>query len=266
MVENRFEGRVAVITGGASGIGLAAARRLAREGASVVVADLNRDALEAARGELGESAHPVLVDVRVEAQIEAMVRAAVDRFGALDLAVNAAGVGSLGPITELAEEDWDFTVDICLKGAFLAVKHEARQMLAQGRGGAIVNVASLNARVPLPNGGAYACAKAGVEMLSRNAALELSDRRIRVNTVSPGLTDTPLTQPLRDVPGVYDAYFERIPMRRAGTPEEMAAAALFLLSDDAAYISGTNLVVDGAWETTGYPDLRPFAEKLAEKM
>ncbi len=266
MAANRFEGRVAAITGGASGIGLAAARRLVGEGASVVVADLDSDALEAAASELGEAAHPVRVDVRIEAQVEAMVRSAVDRFGALDLAVNAAGVGSFGPITELAEEDWDFTLDICLKGVFLAVKHEARQMLAQERGGAIVNVASLNSHVPLPNGGAYACAKAGVEMLGRNAALELSDRGVRVNTVSPGLTDTPLTQPLREVPGVYDAYFERIPMRRAGSPDEMAAATLFLLSDDASYISGSNLVVDGAWETTGYPDLRPFAEKLMEKM
>jgi len=263
---NRFTGRVAVVTGGASGIGLATTRTLVAEGASVVVADLNRDALEVARGEFSEAVRVVEVDVRREAQVEAMVRRAADDFGGLDLAVNAAGVGSLGPITELAEEDWDFTVDVCLKGVFLAVKHEARQMLAKGHGGAIVNVASLNAHVPLYGGAAYACAKAGVEMLSRNAALELSDQRIRVNTVSPGLTDTPMTEPLRAVPGVYDAYFERIPMRRAGSPQEMAAAALFLLSDEASYISGTNLVVDGAWETTGYPDLRPFAEKLLEKM
>jgi meso-butanediol dehydrogenase/(S,S)-butanediol dehydrogenase/diacetyl reductase len=97
-------------------------------------------------------------------------------------------------------------------------------------------------------------------MLSRNAALELAPRRIRVNTVSPGLTDTPLTAGFREVQGVEAAFMQRIPMQRWGTPAEMAAAALFLASDDAGYISGSNLIVDGAWETTGYPDLRPFAE------
>jgi len=179
--------------------------------------------------------------------------------------VNAAGVGGFGPITELREEDWDLTVDVCLKGVFLALKHEAKQMVTQGRGGAIVNIASLNAHVPLYGGAAYACAKAGVEMLSRNAALELTDQGIRVNTVSPGLTETPMTAPLRAVEGAYEAYFDRIPMRRAGTPEEMAAATIFLLSDEATYISGSNLVVDGAWETTGYPNLRPFLAELLAK-
>jgi NAD(P)-dependent dehydrogenase (short-subunit alcohol dehydrogenase family) len=264
--EKRFEGRVAVVTGGASGIGLAVTRRLIAEGASVVMGDVNASALEKTAAELGEAVHPVEADVRLEAQVEAMVRAAVDHFGGLHAAVNAAGIGGFGPITELREEDWDLTVDVCLKGVFLAVKHEAKQMLAQGSGGAIVNVASLNAHVPLYGGAAYACAKAGVEMLSRNAALELSAQGIRVNTVSPGLTDTPMTAPLRAIDGVYEAYFDRIPMRRGGTPEEMAAAAIFLLSDEATYISGSNLVVDGAWETTGYPDLRPFVAELLEKM
>lgn len=266
VARNRFEGRVAVVTGGASGIGLAVARGLVEEGASVVIGDVDEAALEVTHKDLGDAVHIVPVDVKREAQVESLVRAAVDRCGRVDIALNAAGVGGLGPITELREEDWDHTVDICLKGTFLAVKHEARQMLAQGGGGAIVNVASLNASVPLWGGAAYACAKAAVEMLSRNAALELSESQIRVNTISPGLTDTPMTAPLRSVAGVYDAYYERIPMRRAGTPEEIAAAALFLLSDDASYVSGSNLVIDGAWQTTGYPDLRPFAKKLMEKM
>ena len=118
-------------------------------------------------------------------------------------------------------------------------------------------------KIAVVTGGAYACAKAGVEMLSRNAALELAPRRIRVNTVSPGLTDTPLTAGLRDVQGVETAFMQRIPLRRWGTPDDMAAAALFLASDDAGYISGSNLFVDGGWETTGYPDLRPFADAFS---
>ncbi len=155
-------------------------------------------------------------------------------------------------------------LDICLKGVFLSVKHQARAMTDSG-GGAIINVASLNSHVPMYGGGAYSSAKAGVEMLSRNAALELADRRIRVNTVSPGLTDTPLTAGFRDVAGVEDAFIARIPMARWGSPEDMAAAALFLASDDARYITGANLVVDGGWETTGYPDLRPYRDALAAK-
>ena len=131
-------------------------------------------------------------------------------------------------------------------------------------GGAIVNIASLNSQVPMIGGSAYACAKAGVEMLSRNAALEMAPLRIRVNTVSPGLTDTPLTAVFRELQGLESAFMERIPMQRWGTPEEMAAAALFLASDDAAYISGSNLVVDGAWNTTGYPNLKPFMDAITD--
>lgn len=260
--ERRFERRTALVTGGASGIGLAISRRLVREGARVVVADVNAASLAAARAELGDTIECCVVDVRVEAQLEAAVGAALRRFAGLELAFNCAGLSAPAPLVELAEAEWDLTVDICLKGVFLAVKHEARQMLAQGRGGAIVNVASLNAHVPMFGGAAYACAKAGVEMLGRNAALELSSHGIRVNTVSPGLTDTPLTAIFKAVPGVEAAFFERIPMKRWGTPEDMAAAALFLASDDAGYVSGANLVVDGAWETTGYPDLQPFLAQL----
>jgi NAD(P)-dependent dehydrogenase (short-subunit alcohol dehydrogenase family) len=260
--ERRFQGRTALVTGGASGIGLAISRRLVAEGARVLVGDLNEIALDKARGELGAAIECCALDVRVEAQLEAAVATAVRRFGGLELAFNSAGLAAPGPVVELAEADWDLTVDVCLKGVFLATKHEARQMLAQGRGGAIVNIASLNAHVPMFGGAAYACAKAGVEMFGRNAALELSPQKIRVNTVSPGLTDTPLTAMFKTVPGVENAFMERIPARRWGTPEDMAAAALFLASDDAGYISGANLVVDGAWETTGYPDLQPFLAQL----
>jgi NAD(P)-dependent dehydrogenase (short-subunit alcohol dehydrogenase family) len=253
---------VAVVTGGASGIGLAIVRRFVSEGGRAVIGDINPDALATVVAELGHAVAPAQLDVRVEDQVAGMVEKAVRQFGRLDLGFNCAGLSVFGELAELSEADWDTVVDICLKGTFLALKHEARAMRATG-GGAIVNIASLNSHVPMYGGGAYACAKAGVEMLSRNAALELAPQRIRVNTVSPGLTDTPLTAGLRDVQGVEGAFMQRIPLKRWGTPADMAAAALFLASDDAGYISGSNLFVDGGWETTGYPDLRPFAEAFA---
>jgi NAD(P)-dependent dehydrogenase (short-subunit alcohol dehydrogenase family) len=262
IVMRRFEGKVGLVTGGASGIGLAISRRLVAEGASVVVADINDASLEKTRTELGNSVACASADVRIEAQVEAMVRTATQRFGRLDVAFNAAGLGGFGEIVDLSEADWDRVLDICLKGVFLSVKHAARAMIAHGHGGAIVNIASLNSHVPMFGGVAYCCAKAGVEMLSRNAALELAAKKIRVNTVSPGLTDTPLTAPMRNIAGVEGAYMERIPMKRWGTPDDMAAAALFLASDDAGYISGSNLFVDGGWETTGYPNLQPFLTQI----
>lgn len=261
MTKHRFEGQVATVTGGASGIGLAIVRRLIAEGARAVVADVDRQALDRASAEFGPKVVPVPTDVRIEADVAGMVEAAVSRFGRLDLGFNCAGLGAFGELIELSEADWDMVLDICLKGAWLCVKHQARAMTATG-GGAIVNIASLNSHVPMYGGGAYACAKAGVEMLSRNAALELAPHRIRVNTVSPGLTETPLTAGFHANPELHGNFLQRIPMGRSGRPEEMAAAALFLASDDAGYISGSNLFVDGGWETTGYPDLRPFAEGI----
>ncbi len=257
-MRSRFDGKVAVVTGGASGIGLAIARRLVAEGGRVVIGDVNRQTLEVAAAELGERGAAVEVDVRVEARVAAMTDAAVSRFGRLDLGFNCAGLSIFGELAGREEADWDTVLGICLKGAWLCVKHEARAMGRTG-GGAIVNIASLNSHVPMYGGGAYACAKAGMEMLSRNAALELAPRGIRVNTVSPGLTATPLTAGLRTNPEIEAAFMQRIPMSRSGTPEEMAAAALFLASDDAGYVTGSNLFVDGGWETTGYPDMSQFA-------
>lgn len=262
-MNRRFENRVAVVTGGSSGIGLAIAQRLLAEGASVAIGSRHHHSLDNAKRLLGPTVEAVQVDVKVEAQVEALIEATVRRFGRLDLGFNVAGLASFGRITELGEGDWDYTIDVCLKGVFLSVKHEARQMLAQGHVGAIVNVASLNCQIPMWGGTAYSCAKAGVEMLSRNAALELCESGIRVNTLSPGLTDTPASAPLKNLPGAFDAYFQRIPMRRAGTPEEMAAAALFLASDEATYITGSNLIVDGGWATTGYPDMRSILAQFS---
>ena len=145
----RFAGKVAVVAGGASGIGLAILRGLHREGAQVVCGDVNEERLAGVAAEFDARVATTRCDVTREAEVEAMMALAVSRFGALDCAFNVAGASRPGYIVDLAESDWDFTVDLCLKGVFLSLKHEARQLIAQGNGGAIVNVASLNSRVPM---------------------------------------------------------------------------------------------------------------------
>jgi len=252
---DRFAGKVAVVTGAASGIGLAITKRLLAEGARVVGSDLRRI------DDLGAGFIGVEGDVTQEASAEQLVATAVERFGGLHAAFNVAGGARGGYIVDLAEADWDFTVDLCLKGVFLGMKHQARQMMRQGttiRTGSIVNIASLNAHVPMHAGSAYVAAKAGVEMLSRNGALEFAEFGIRVNAILPGLVQTPLTRRHFDNPDALAAFEQRIPMGRPAQPEEIAAPALYLASDDASYVNGASLLVDGAWAVSGYPDMRPF--------
>jgi meso-butanediol dehydrogenase/(S,S)-butanediol dehydrogenase/diacetyl reductase len=248
---DRFAGKVAVVTGAASGIGLAIAKRLLAEGAQVVGSDLRGIA------DLGAGFVGIEADVIKESAAEELVATAVDRFGAVHAAFNVAGGSRPGYIVDLAESDWDFTVDLCLKGVFLGMKHQARQMMRQGTG-SIVNIASLNAHVPMHAGSAYVAAKAGVEMLSRNGALEFAEFGIRVNAILPGLVQTPLTRRHFDNPEALAAFEQRIPMGRPAQPEEIAAPALYLASDDATYVNGASLLVDGAWAVSGYPDMRPF--------
>lgn len=256
-IARRYEGKVAVVTGGASGIGLAIVRRVVAEGGRVAAGDVNSAGLEQLRRELGDAVTVVGTDVRREEQVEALVAAAVGRFGRLDAGFNAAGVVGGAPIWELTEQAWDQTIDVCLRGCFFAVKHEARQLIEQGDGGSIVNIASLMSQMPVWGSTPYTVAKAGIEMLTKNAALELGEHGIRVTTVSPGLIATPLTTVACETPEVRQVYLDRIPMGRIGTPEDVAAAAAFLGSDEGSYVSGASLFVDGAWATTGHPDLRP---------
>lgn len=252
-----LSGKVAIVTGGASGIGFAIVQRLLKAGVKVAAADLNSEKLkeleEAYKGDL----IGCVTNVTKEADIEELVKKTVETFGGLNYAFNVAGASKAGAIVDQSEADWDFTVDLCLKGVFLSLKHQAKYMKEHG-GGAIVNVASLNAHVPMFYGAAYSSAKAGVEMLTKNAALELAQHNIRVNAILPGLVATPLTTELTNVEAINEAYMERIPMRRAGIPDEIAGPSLFLVSDDASYVNGASLIVDGAWAVTGYPDLSKF--------
>ena len=253
-MSGRLDGRVAVITGGASGIGREIARRYVTEGARVVLGDLNDAMLTEAQKELGvEVCATEHCDVVTEDDVARLVRRAVEEFGALDIGVNCAGLGTLGPITAMTVDQWDLVLDVCLKGVFLATKHEAATMQAAGRPGVIINIASINARQPAQGMSAYCTAKAGVEMFTRVAALELGPSNIRVCGIGPGLVDTPLTQYQRDMTAFRDGYLENIPMGRVGTPQDIASAAAFLVSEEASWISGDTLFVDGASLTRGYP-------------
>lgn len=257
MTNARFTGRTAVITGGASGIGLAIARRFVAEGGQVVANDIDPDRVASLQAELGPHGQAMLGDVTREDDVAALFAAAAARTGTIDASFHVAGANRGGTIARMAEADWDFTVDLCLKGVMFAMKHAAGAMLKQGHG-AMVNIASLNAHVPMHAGAAYSAAKAGVEMLTKNGALELTPSGIRVNAILPGLVQTPLTRRLFDNPDVHAAFIARIPQGRAAQPEEIAAPALFLASDDASYVSGASLLVDGAWAVSGYPDMRPW--------
>ena len=250
---SRYEGRTAIVTGGGSGIGAAITRSLLAEGSRVVVGDLNVERVGEFAEKYGDSVLGCATNVTDPGQVDRLVETAVEKFGRLDAAFNVAGLGAHADVVDITREDWQRVLDVCLTGLLYSVQSQARRMT---RGGAIVNVASINGETPMRGGVAYCASKAGAVMLTKVAALELGDRGVRVNAVSPGLTDTPLTAAILAHPPARKAYLDRIPLGEVGTPEQMASAALFLGSDDASYISGVDLAVDGGWRTTGYPDLR----------
>jgi len=250
-----FVGKTAVVTGATSGIGLAIARRLLAEGAQVVALGRNIAQLDALQKEFATRLLVVRADVTNEDDVADSIQRAVRHFGKLDVAFNVAAAARPGTIVDGSTADWNAVIDTCLRSVYLCIKYQAKTMIAQGRGGAIVNVSSLNQIVPFYGASSYATAKAGVGMLTQNAALELAQHSIRVNALLPGLTDTPSTSFIKNSPEINAAYIERIPLRRSATPEEIAAPALFLASDDAVYITGASLLVDGGWALSGYPDM-----------
>ena len=238
-------GQVALITGAASGIGLAAAQLFAREGAQVAMADRDADGVNDAARAIGPSAMAVSADVTSESDVETMVAACVERFGRLDVAFNNAGIAGLAPIQDFPLEQFQRIVDVCMTGVFLCIKHESKQLIAQGEGGSLINTASINATHATAGLAAYCAAKAGVVMLTKVAALELGQYGIRVNAIGPGHTRTPLTARARDVPGFDEAMVGATPMGRLGEPEDIAQMALYLAGDAAAWTSGQTLYVDG---------------------
>ena len=258
----RLRDRVGVVTGGASGIGAECARRFVAEGARVVLGDLHADALGRMADELGDACVTELVDVTVPEAVDRMVLRATGEFGRLDIALNAAGIGWYSPVHTHPVEQWDAVMNVCLRGVFLSVRAESAAMVAARTPGVIINIASINAIVPAEGMSAYCAAKAGVAMLTRCAAMELGPSGIRVVGIGPGFIETPMTQFASAIPAMHEAYIESIPLGRAGAPRDIADAAVFLASDEASWVSGTTIYVDGAEANKGYPELARFIPGL----
>ncbi len=250
---DRLAGRVAVITGGASGIGRATALRFLAEGARVVVGDLNADngATLAAEVDDPTRLRVVTTDVSDEQQVAALIDTATSAFGQLDVLFNNAGIGgAFGPLTELEVDHWDRTFAVLTRSVFLGIKHGARTMIAGGAGGSIINTASV---AGVAGGGgplAYSAAKAAVISLTENASSELAPHRIRVNAICPGFIRTPLAVG-RDEEAIVARVAAVQPWPAIGAPEDIAAACLFLASDDAQFITGASVPVDGGMLATG---------------
>lgn len=246
--EQRFTGVGAIVTGGGSGIGRAAARRLSAGGARVAILDLDGDAAKVVAEEVGGAAFQV--DVAEAEQVEAAVAAAAADIGALRIVVNNAGTGSLSRLHDYSPAEWDRLVRINLNGIFHVIKYAAPRMLDVG-GGAIVNTASISGTRPAAGEGPYAAAKAGVVALTATAALEYAPR-IRVNAVAPGGIATNMTAPLLDnFPEQKADWERRTPLGRVGQPEDIADVIAFLVSDDARYVTGQTIVVDGGMTLHG---------------
>jgi 3-oxoacyl-[acyl-carrier protein] reductase len=249
--------RIAVVIGGASGIGWASARALAADGCRVTVADRNGEGARDKARELGAPHAAAEVDVTDEASVQRLF----DEIGPLDVVVNCAGFGSLGLITDLAVSEFRSVVDVCLNGSFIVAKY-AGQKLREG--GSLVTISSLNGRQPAIGMSAYCSAKAGVSMLTQVAALEMGPRGIRVNAIAPGLVDTPLTEGSYAVPGLVEDYLENTALGRSGKPEEIADAVVFVCSPKAAWLTGEVLDLNGGAHLKRYPDVLGHVMKLVE--
>jgi NAD(P)-dependent dehydrogenase (short-subunit alcohol dehydrogenase family) len=249
-----LEGKVALITGGGTGIGRAGAMRLAEEGAQVVIAGRRASELEAAAQaifERGGRAYPVVADVSKPEDVERLVAATLDLCGGLDLAWNNAGaLGPFAPVAELDIADLDAVFAVNLRGLFLCLKEELRVMMARG-GGAIVNTSSWTAVAAMPGTAAYAASKAALDAVVRTVALEAGTHGIRINNIAPGVIVTPMSQAAIGEPSAMVPLGNHAALGRVGEPEEVADAAVWLLSEEARFVTGQSLLVDGGFSIGG---------------
>ena len=246
----RLEGKVALISGGARGMGAAEARMFASEGASVVIGDVLEDEGRRVAAEIGEAGGQALfvpLDVTSESQWRDAIDAAVSSFGRLDVLVNNAGIGGGGNVEETTEADWDRTMDINAKGVFLGTKTAIPAMRRSG-GGSIINISSQLGIVGTDNSSPqYQASKGAVRLLTKSTAIQYAREGIRANSVHPGPIVTPMTEAGRADQDRYDLTVSRIPLGRYGEPEDVAYGVLFLASDESSFMTGSELVIDGGW-------------------
>ena len=245
----RLDDRIVLVTGAGRGIGRGIAESVAREGAHVAVnyaqgKKTAEQVAESIRG-LGRNAIAVQADVSDRQQVEAMVATVSEQLGPIDVLVNNAGIESIVPFLELDDAEWERVTATNLKGPWLVGQIVARDMVARGKGGAIVNIGSIQAGMVFPGRTHYAPTKRGIEALTTNMAVELAPHGIRVNCLHPGLFDTDMTRWVMDDPDILPQVLKGIPLGRAAQPNEMGPAVVFMASDDASYVTGQSLYVDG---------------------
>lgn len=245
----KLQNKVAVVTGGASGIGLRIAEEFVANGAQAALVDVNGDAADSAAAAMEGTAIGIACDVSDPDSVSKMVQQVVDRYGRIDVLVNCAGIGPQTAFLDLSLDMWTKTIGINLTGTFLCSQMVAREMVKNGSG-AIVNIASISGVRAGTGRTAYGTTKAGIIQLTKQIAIELGAKGIRANAISPGPVDTPLTKQVH-TPAQRERYNRQIPLGRYGETDEMAQAALFLASTDSSYINGHNLIVDGGFCIAG---------------
>lgn len=256
-----LSGKVAFVTAGATGIGFGCAQTIVASGGKVMICARREDTLREAAEKLGPSAAWVACDVTDDKSVDDAVEATVRRFGALNVAVNAAGIGAAGPLLQTTTADFERVLATNLTGVFRCTRAEARVMAGAG-GGSIVNVSSIAGALTHPWMSAYCTSKAGLDMLTRCAADELGEYGIRVNSVLPGIVNTPLAAALATVPVSREEYLSLMPISRIGEPEDVARLVVFLLSDDSSWITGQQIAVDGGHTIRKGPNLVPLFKQF----
>jgi glucose 1-dehydrogenase len=246
----RLKGKVAIITGSATGIGLGIAQRMAQEGAAVVI-DYMPGQEDTANGIVKalkrhhERAAAIQANIADEGQVQQLIDGTVQQFGKLDIFVNNAGIEHKMPFVDTPLDVWNKTIAVNLTGPFLCSRAAARQMIKQGGGGRIINISSVHEDLPMPTNAPYCATKGGLRMMTRTLCLELAEHQITVNNIGPGAIDTPMDAPLKANPQLYNELLSHIPLGRMGQPEEIGNCAVFLASDEAAYVTGATFFVDG---------------------
>jgi glucose 1-dehydrogenase len=245
----RLENKVAVITGSSLGIGSAIALALAKEGAAVAVdyrshPDEAKEIVEQVEN-FGGRAISVHADVSSPEDVKNLIQKAVEEFGRLDVMINNAGMEEKMPFLETPLDVWNKTIAVNLTGAWLGCQEAAKQMVSQGGSGRILNISSVHEDLPMPTNSPYCATKGGLRMLMRTIAVELAPHNITVNNIAPGAVATPMDAPLEEDANKMQQLLSEIPLRRMGKPEEVAALAVYLASDDAAYVTGSTFVIDG---------------------